>query len=246
MNLIRFAVLFLLMLPIAVAAQTPPPPPAQPPPPPPVPPAKDQWAALSKYQEANAQLPPRATGEKRIVFFGDSITEAWARDKNFFPGKKYIGRGISGQTTTQMLIRFRQDVLNLHPAVVLILAGTNDIAENLGPTSLQSIEDNLQSMAELAEANHIHPIFCSILPAFDYGWHKGLNPPPKIAEVNKWMEAYCNQHHLAYCNYFPVLADARPGMKPELSGDGVHPNSDGYALMEPIAEAAIKKALHKH
>jgi acyl-CoA thioesterase I len=241
MKLVRFAVLLILMAPLGVAAQNPPP--AQTPAPPQPEPPKDQWAALPKYQDANAHLAAPAAGEKRVVFFGDSITEAWAGDKNFFPGKGYIGRGISGQTTTQMLVRFRQDVINLHPSVVLILAGTNDIAENLGPTSLQSIEDNLQSMAELAKANGIQPILCSVLPAFDYPWHKGLNPPEKIAEVNKWMEDYCTKHGVIYCNYFPALADARPGMKPELSGDGVHPNDAGYALMEPIAEDAIKKAL---
>jgi lysophospholipase L1-like esterase len=233
MKLLRLAVLFLLISPAAATAQTPPP--SEPP--------KDMWANLPKYQDANSHLAAPKAGENRVVFFGDSITEAWAGNPNFFPGKGYIGRGISAQTTPQLLIRFRPDVINLHPAVVLVLAGTNDIAENMGPTSLQSIEDNLQSMAELAEANHIHPILCSILPAFDYGWHKGLNPPPKIAEVNKWMEDYCAKNHLVFCNYYPALVDSRPGFKAELSGDGVHPNSEGYALMEPIAEAAIKKAL---
>ena len=204
----------------------------------------DQWASLPKYQQANADLPPPAAGKKRVVFFGDSITEAWALDKNFFPGKSYLDRGINGQTTTQMLVCFRQDVIRLHPAVVVILAGTSDIAENLGPTSLQAIEDNLQSMAELATANGIRPVLCSLLPALDYPWRRGLNPPEKIAALNHWIEKYCARAGLVYLNYFPALVDAHQGMRSEFTQDGVHPNSAGYAVMMPMAEEAIRKALH--
>jgi acyl-CoA thioesterase I len=245
MYLIRFAVLVFLLAPLGVGAQTPPPNPTPQPAQAPRPPetSKDHWADLPRYQEANFHLAPPAAGEKRVVFFGDSITEAWAGDKTFFPGKGYIGRGISGQTTTQMLVRFRQDVIRLKPAVVVILGGTNDIAENLGPTSLGSIEDNLQSMAELAKANGIQPILCSILPALDYPWHGSLNPPPKITEVNKWMENYCAQNHLVYCNYYPAPVNAQQGMRAELSVDGIHPNSAGFAIMAPMAEDAISKAL---
>jgi lysophospholipase L1-like esterase len=144
-----------------------------------------------------------------------------------------------------MLVRFRQDVIRLHPAVVLILAGTNDIAENQGPTSLQSIEDNLQSMAELAIANGIRPVLCSVLPAADYPWHRGLNPPEKISALNRWMEDYCSRKGLVYLNYYPALVDAHQGMRADLTKDGVHPNSAGYAVMEPLAEKAIRQALHR-
>jgi lysophospholipase L1-like esterase len=234
MKIFSYALLLMLTMPLGVIAQTPPPPPV-----------KDAWANLPRYQDANAKLDASSAGEKRIVFYGDSITDAWASGPMFFPGKGYIGRGISGQTTTQMLVRFRQDVIRLHPAVVLILAGTNDIAENLGPTSLESIEENLQSMAELARYNHIQPILCSVLPAYDYPWRKGLNPPGKIAQVNQWMQDYCARHDLVYLNYFPALVDANQGMRAELTLDGVHPNPAGYAVMEPLAEKAIHQALRK-
>ncbi len=230
------------MAPMGVVGQNPPS--SQTPPPPPEPP-KDQWADLPKYQDANAKLGPPAAGEKRIVFYGDSITELWAGN-TFFSGKGYINRGISSQTSMQLLVRFRQDVIRLHPAVVLILGGASDLAENQGPTSLQAIEDNLQSMAELAKANSITPILCSLLPAFDYPWHKGLNPPPKISAVNAWIRDYCTQNHLIYLDYYSAMVDGRPGMREGLSGDGVHPNDTGHAIMEPMAADAILKALDGH
>jgi lysophospholipase L1-like esterase len=203
----------------------------------------DQWAYLTKYRAANALLGPRNYAEDRIVFYGDSITEYW---QNFFPGQSnIINRGTSGQTTQQMLVRFRQDVIRLHPTVVVILGGTNDIAENQGPTSVQAIEDNLQSMAELAVANHIRPVLCSILPVFDYAWHKGLNPPQKITPINAWIEDYCNQNHLVNLNYYPAVVDSQQGMRPDLSKDGVHPNAAGYEIMAPMAEDAIHKALQQ-
>jgi lysophospholipase L1-like esterase len=201
------------------------------------------WNNLTKYHGDNVQLPP-AAGEKRVIFFGDSITDGWHLDASF-PGKNYVNRGISGQTTAQMLLRFREDVIRLHPAVVLILAGTNDIAQNQGPIPMQSTEDNLQSMAELCRANGAQPVLCSVLPAFDFGWHPGLHPAEKIPVLNKWIEAMCAKKHFVFLDYYPALVAPNGGMKPELSGDGVHPNPAGYALMSPLASAAIAKALRR-
>jgi lysophospholipase L1-like esterase len=236
MKIIRVALLLTLAMSFGGMAQTPPP--ATPSPTAPTQQQLD-WANVAKYHDANAHLAPPAAGEKRVVFFGDSITEAWAGDPNFFPGKSYIGRGISGQTTAQMLIRFQSDVVDLHPAVVVILAGTNDIAENNGPITLEAIEANLETMAKLARANGIKPILCSVLPAFDYPWHPGLHPDQKIPKLNTLIKAYCAKNHVAYLDYFPALVDARQGMRADLSKDGVHPNSAGYAVMVPMAEKAI-------
>jgi lysophospholipase L1-like esterase len=201
-----------------------------------------QWAQLEKYRDADTKLGPPVAGEKRVVFFGDSITEGW-RGADFFPGKNYINRGISGQTTTQMLMRFPQDVIALHPAVVTILAGTNDIAQNQGPITLEAIEANLESMAEMALKNGIRPILCSVLPVLDFGWHKGLQPAEKIRRLNSMMEAYCARAHVSFVNYYPALADGQGGMRPEFSRDGVHPNGAGYPVMAPMAEASIEQAL---
>ena len=201
----------------------------------------DSFSGASRYTKANALLAPLAPGESRVVFFGDSITYGWARDKSFFPGKNYIGRGIGGQTTMQMLIRFRADVIDLHPKIVVILAGTNDIAQNSGAESPKLIQDDLQSMAELAVANHITPILSSILPTNEYPWRKGLQPGTKVIEMNKWIESYCQQNHIVFLNYYPAMVDDTQGMRAELTIDGVHPNPAGYALMAPLAEAAIQK-----
>ena len=205
----------------------------------------DDFAGLHRYAAANATLAPMEKG--RIVFFGDSITDAWVRNGGkFFPGKPYVNRGISGQTTPQMLVRFRQDVIDLHPAAVIILAGTNDIAGNTGPSTLEMIEDNLTSMAELAHANGIHVILASVLPAADYPWRKGLEPAPKIKALNQWIADYCAQKKFAYLDYYTAMAGPDGGMKPGISIDGVHPNAAGYAIMEPLAEAAIAKAMKSH
>jgi lysophospholipase L1-like esterase len=208
-------------------------------PPPPV----DAWPALFRYKDANAKLPPPDPGEKRVVFFGDSITELWARQPNFFPGEPYIGRGISGQTTMSMLCRFRADVIDLKPAAVVILAGTNDLAQNSGPESMGLIEDDLRSMTELAMGHHIVPILCSVLPASEFPWHKGLEPGPKIVELNQWIEGYCREQHLVFCNYYPAMVNDKLGMRDGLSVDGVHPTAAGFAIMAPLAEDAIKQAL---
>ena len=205
----------------------------------------DDFAGLHRYAAANATLAPMEKG--RIVFFGDSITDAWVRNGGkFFPGKPYVNRGISGQTTPQMLVRFRQDVIDLHPAAVVILAGTNDIAGNTGPSTLEMIEDNLTSMAELAHANGIHVILASVLPAADYPWRKGLEPAPKIKALNQWIADYCAQKKFAYLDYYTAMAGPDGSMKPGISLDGVHPNAAGYAIMEPLAETAIAKAMKSH
>lgn len=205
---------------------------------------KNDWPNFGRYREANERLGLPAADEKRVVFMGNSITDGWIRiSPEFFEGKPYVDRGISGQTTPQMLVRFRADVINLKPKVVLILGGTNDIAGNTGPSTLEMIEDNLASMAELAKANGIKVILCSILPVFDYPWKPGLEPAGKIITVNKWIKEYAANHGCDYLDYFSSVVDDRQGMKIEYSKDGVHPNKEGYKVMEVLAEKAIKKAL---
>lgn len=205
------------------------------------------WPQLGRYRSANAALAPVAAGEQRVVFYGDSITDGWGRkagtESTFFPGKPYVNRGISGQTTPQMVVRFRQDVINLHPAAVVILAGTNDIAGNTGPMTPEMTEDNFRSMADLAKANGIKVILASITPAFDYPWKRGMEPAPKIKALNAWMKEYCEQNGYTYLDYYTALTDDEGGMKPGTSSDGVHPTAKGYAIMEPLAQAAIDKTL---
>ena len=202
------------------------------------------WAELNRYREANAELGPPSQGEQRVVFMGNSITDAWAQYfPAMFPGKPYVGRGISGQTTPQMLVRFRQDVIALKPAVVVILAGTNDIAGNTGPSTLEMIEDNLASMTELAQANGIKVVLASVLPVYDYPWKPGLEPAQKIVALNSWMQRYASAHDAVYLDYHSAMADDRQGLRKELSGDGVHPNEAGYRIMAPLAEQAISQAL---
>ena len=202
------------------------------------------WANLTRFQAKNEALGTPAKGEKRVVFMGNSITEGWINTcPEFFEGRPYINRGIGGQTTPQMLIRFRQDVINLHPKVVVILAGTNDIAGNTGPSTLEMIEDNLASMAEIAHANGIKVILCSVLPAYDYPWRKGMEPNVKIPELNKWIKNYAEKNKFIYLDYFSAMVDEKHGMQADLSGDGVHPNKKGYEIMQPMVEKAIAKAL---
>ena len=206
----------------------------------------NDWANLERYRAANAELPPPGPGEQRVVFMGNSITEVWAK---YFPvqfsGKPYIGRGISGQTTPQMLVRFRQDVIALKPAVVVILAGTNDIAGNTGPSTLEMIEDNIQSMSELARANGIRVVLCSVLPVFDYAWKKGLEPAPKIVALNAWLKDYAAEVGAVYVDFHTPMADARQGLRADLGADGVHPNEAGYRIMVPLVEAGISAALQQ-
>ena len=169
---------------------------------------------LARFKEANLKLGPPAPGENRIVFMGDSITEGWhfGAPNGVFASKPYVNRGISGQTTPQMALRFHQDVIALQPKVVAILAGTNDIAGNTGPMTLEDTENNLAAMAEMATANHIRVVLCSILPAFDYPWQPGLTPAPKIDAINAWMKDYAAQHGYVYVDYHSAMKDARDGL----------------------------------
>ena len=204
------------------------------------------WPNLERFRAENAALSKPAEGENRVVFMGNSITQGWIEKRaDFFKNNPYVNRGISGQTTPQMLIRFRQDVIALQPKAVVILAGTNDIAGNTGPSTLEMIEDNLASMAELANANGIKVVLSSVLPVFDYPWKKGLEPAEKIVTLNAWMKAYCEKKGFIYLDYFTPMADERHGMKAELTVDGVHANVAGYKVMEPLVQAAIQQALKK-
>lgn len=202
------------------------------------------WANLERFREDNAKLAAPRTCDDRVVFMGNSITQGWIdMIPEFFAGRHYINRGIGGQTTPQMLIRFRQDVIHLRPKVVVILAGINDIAGNTGPSSLEMIEDNLHSMTELAQANGIEVVLCSVLPAIDFPWRPGMEPAGKVVELNKRIEAYASMKGAVYCDYFTAMVDERNGLPKELSGDGVHPNEAGYAIMAPLVEKAIARAL---
>jgi lysophospholipase L1-like esterase len=202
------------------------------------------WANLNRFREDNAKLAAPRTCDDRVVFLGNSITQGWIdRVPEFFAERHYINRGIGGQTTPQMLIRFRQDVIHLRPKVVVILAGINDIAGNTGPSTLEMIEDNLHSMTELAQANGIEVVLCSVLPAYDFPWRPGQEPAEKVVELNRRIEAYASTKGAVYCDYFTAMADERNGLPEELSGDGVHPNEAGYAIMAPLVEKAIARAL---
>ena len=213
------------------------------------------WPNLARYRDANRLLAAPGTGEARVVFMGDSITDAWPQPRfgAFFPGKPYIGRGISGQTTPQMLIRFRPDVIALRPRVIVILAGTNDIAGNTGPMTDEQIQGNLASMADLAKANGIRVVFSSILPVSEYHVRPGDSAPPqttrrpmaRITALNAWMTEYAAANGHLYLDYFAAMTDAKGLLRAELSEDDLHPNAAGYAIMAPLAEAAIQAALKK-
>ena len=204
------------------------------------------WANLNRYKKANAALISPDQEEKRVVFMGNSITEGWSDvDPDFFSNKPYINRGISGQTTPQMLIRFRADVIELRPSVVVLLAGTNDIAGNTGPTTLDAIFNNIQSMAELARANNIKVVLSSVLPVYSYPWSPEVAAIEKIASLNDMIKHYAAQNDMIYLDYYAALVDERRGMKKEYADDGVHPTSKGYQVMGPLAKKAIEKALMK-
>jgi len=206
----------------------------------------NDWPQLARYRDANATLPPVAAGEKRVVFYGDSITDAWAKKpEQFFPGRPYVGRGISGQTTPQMLVRFQQDVVHLKPAVVVVLAGTNDIAGNTGPSTPEMIEDNFMSMLAVARTNGIRMVVSSILPADHFSWRPEVQPAEQIRAMNARLKAICEREHLVYLDYYSAMTNAKGGLDPELAADGVHPTAKGYALMAPLAEKAIAEALTK-
>jgi len=202
------------------------------------------WAALDHFKEANQTVAPPTAGENRVVFMGNSITIGWLNSRpEFFEGKPYINRGIGGQTTPQMVLRFRQDVIDLQPKVVVILAGTNDIAGNTGPMTLEQILDNMKSMAELARQNNIKVVLSSVLPAFDYPWRPGLKPNEKIPALNKMIKEYAEENEHVFLDYFSAMADDRNGLPKKYASDEVHPTLEGYKVMEPMAEAAISKAL---
>ena len=202
------------------------------------------WPNLKRYAEANAQVDSIYAKENRVVFMGNSITEGWVNsDPDFFTKNNFIGRGISGQTTPQMLLRFRQDVIDLNPVAVVILAGTNDIAGNTGPMTTAQIFDNMVSMVELAEANGIVPIVSSILPASKYPWKPEVDSVGPILELNTMLKYYCEGKGLVYLDYFSEMVDDVNGLPEALSYDGVHPTDEGYQVMEPLALAAIKEAL---
>jgi lysophospholipase L1-like esterase len=206
------------------------------------------WPQLSRYAAENAALTAPAVGEQRVVFYGDSITDAWGHRPTtgtFFPGKPYVNRGISGQTSAQMVVRFHQDVVDLHPAAVVILAGTNDVAENTGPMTPEMTLDDFKAMAEMAQANGIKVVIASITPAGEFPWHKGLEPAGKIRALNARLQAWCKSDGLVWVDYYSALADDQGAMKPGLSLDGVHPTAAGYAIMAPLAEVGIAKALAK-
>jgi lysophospholipase L1-like esterase len=208
---------------------------------------RDDFGELARYRDANAALKPPGPGENRVVFFGDSITDIWHLDE-YFPGKPYINRGIGGQTTPQMLIRFRQDVIDLHPKVVVILAGTNDIAGNTGPMRIEDIEANYASMAEIAHANNIRVVFSSVLPVHNYTPQSlslfAGRPPEKILALNGWLKAYVEAYpNCLYLDYFSAMIDEKGLLKRELAEDGLHPNAAGYKVTAPLAEGAIHDAL---
>ena len=204
----------------------------------------NDWPNLRRYRDENEKAGLPSAKENRVVFMGNSITDAWINaSPDFFTKNPYLDRGISGQTTPQMLVRFRQDVIDLKPKVVIILAGINDIAGNTGPSSVEMIENNLMSMAQLAKANGIKVVMCSILPAVAFPWRQGIDPVEKIAAINKWMKSYTAKNNFVYVDYFDAMADGRKGLPPNLSKDGVHPTEAGYKIMEPLAVKGIEKAL---
>ncbi|MDJ0365115.1 GDSL-type esterase/lipase family protein [Hymenobacter sp. H14-R3] len=203
---------------------------------------------LTRYAAANQALPAPQPGRPRVVLLGNSITDAWPRaDSAFFASKRYeyVGRGIGGQTSPQLLVRFRQDVLDLHPVAVAILAGINDIAENTGPYDPQATLNNVKSMTELAQASGIRVILCSVLPAYDFPWRKGLMPAPKVLALNQLLKAYAAQRHATYLDYHSAMADSRQGLPPALAKDEVHPTLAGYRIMGPLLEQAVATALNK-
>jgi lysophospholipase L1-like esterase len=192
----------------------------------------------------NKKLSLPKAGENRVVFMGNSITEGWKRaDSSFFHNKPYVCRGISGQTTPQMLVRFKPDVIDLKPKVVVILAGINDIAQNTGPMTLEETMGNLASMAALAKANGIKVVLSSVLPAYDFPWRPGLAPAEKVIALNKMIKEYAEKNGHVYLDYFSAMVDERNGMKKAYSYDEVHPTLEGYKVMAPLAEKAIQKAL---
>jgi len=203
------------------------------------------WAWKDRYRGDNAKL-PLPKNEKRIIFMGNSITEGWINtDADFFKQKPYVNRGIGGQTTPQMLVRFRQDVIDLKPFAVVILAGINDIAQNTGPSTMESVAGNIFSMAELSKSHGIIPILCSVLPASGFPWNRNVDPRDSVTKLNGLLKNYAMKNKLQYVDYYSKMVNNERGMKSELASDGVHPNLAGYKLMEPIVEEKIKAITRK-
>jgi len=202
------------------------------------------WNQLGRYHADNERIQALPADPKRVVFLGDSITDGWKLSE-YFPGKPYVNRGISGQTTTQMLVRMFPDVINLKPAALIVLAGTNDIARNTGPATLRQITDNFQAIAELARAHNIKVIFCTVLPVSDYTSRKQTErrPPADIQKLNAWLKDYSHRTGAVLADYFTPTADNQGFLKDGFSNDGLHPNAKGYELMAPVAEASIQQAL---
>ena len=202
------------------------------------------WNQLGRYHDANQLLMQQPADAGRVVFMGDSITDGWRLDQTF-PGKPYVNRGISGQTTPQMLVRMFPDVINLKPAAMVVLAGTNDIARNTGPTTLRMIQDNIQAMTELAQAHGIKVVLCSVMPVADYGRvpQTSQRPPADIVRLNEWLKAYAAKSGAVYADYFSAMVDAKGFLKEGISADGLHPNAAGYSLMVPIVDAALQQVL---
>ena len=207
----------------------------------------EDFGNLNRYAEENKSIGTPADGEARVVFMGNSITEFWGEiDSSFFKGKPYINRGISGQTTPQMLLRFRSDVVDLKPAVVVILAGINDIAENTGPIALEDVFGNIVSMCQLAGVNKIGVVLSSVLPANDFPWHPELHPAEKVIKLNNMIKTYCEENNIVYLDYYSAMVNDKKGLNKELAEDGVHPTLAGYKVMEPLVEQAIHKVLDVH
>ena len=203
------------------------------------------WNQLGRFHSADEELMKQPPDPKRVVFLGDSITEGWHLQQ-FFPGKPYVNRGIGGQTTPQMLVRTYPDVIDLKPAAVIILAGTNDIAQNTGPETLTMVEENFQAIIELAQRHGIKVILCLVTPVGDYSVHKWTEhrPPSDILKLNAWLREYAAKTHAVLADYYSVLVDEKGAMRQSDSDDGLHPNAKGYELMVPVAESAIERALH--
>jgi lysophospholipase L1-like esterase len=202
------------------------------------------WPGFGRYHDSNEVLKAAPRSGDRVVFMGNSITDFWIKaSPDFFEQHHYIDRGISGQTSPQMLVRFRADVISLKPKAVVLLCGTNDIAGNTGPSTLEMIEDNIVSMAELARANGIRVVLCSVLPASAFPWKPEVHPAEKIIALNQWIKKYAEEHEMIYLDYYSSLVDDKGGMKPDYSKDGVHPNKAGYQVMEDLAEPVIEKAI---
>ena len=205
----------------------------------------NDWANLARYADENSKLASTATGENRVVFMGNSITEFWKMSDSVYFSNNYICRGISGQTTPQMLVRFREDVINLKPNLVVILAGINDIAQNTGPEKLEDVFGNIVSMVQLAKASHIKVVMSSVLPANHFPWRPSIDPTEKVIQLNKMIKDYADQNQIVYLDYYSAMVDDKKGLPKNLSNDGVHPTIAGYKIMEPLADKAIAEALKR-